>query len=186
VFHSSDLMRFHPFRTAAVLAVAGVTLAACGGPSKTISVQTQGTAAVQSPPPATPSSAPVTTSAPATNVGGASFCKYAKTEKTQVADEVKAFSLDSPAQLEAFEQRALSDVTALAATAPSSVKAAVATVVATDRAFFNQLKAAHFDYRKLNPTAVEKINTPAFVRAIHTIVNYFEHACGVNNSSSSS
>ena len=175
--HPPGAMRAHQLSLAAVLAVAGLLLAGCGGGSNASTAQTVSTAPAQTSATPTASSAPVTTSSPATQVG-ASFCKYAKTEKSQVADEVKAFSLDSPAQLEAFEQRALSDVTALAATAPASVRSAVKLVVTTDQAFFDQLKAAHFDYAKLNPTAVAKVDTPAFVRATHTIVNYFQHACG--------
>jgi hypothetical protein len=183
--NSSGVVGARRLRAAAVLAVAGVMLAACGGGSKTLSVnvtspnppvQTSAATTPSAPASVPPTSVPPTTSTPATDTG-ASFCKYAKTEKSQVADEVKAFEADSPAQLAAFEQRALSAVTALAASAPASVRSAVKTVVTADQAFFNQLKAAHFDYAKLNPSDVEKINTPAFVRATHTIVNYFQTKC---------
>jgi hypothetical protein len=166
---------------AVLLVAGGIVLAGCGGRSSGSTAQTVSSAPAQAST-AAASSAPANTSTPAVNVG-ASFCKYAKTEKSQVADEMKAFSIDSPAQLEAFEQRALSDVTALVATAPASVRSAVKIVVTTDQSFFDQLKAAHFDYRKLNPTTVAKVDTPAFVQATHTIVNYFQHACGVASSS---
>lgn len=177
--HPPGATRAYQLPLAALLAVAGLVLAGCGGGSSTSTAQPVSSAAAQTSAVATASSAPAAPSSPATTVG-ASFCKYAKTEKSQVADEIKAFSLDSPAQLEAFEQRALSDVTALAATAPASVRNAVRIVVTTDQSFFDQLKAAHFDYRKLNPSSVAKVNTPAFVQATHTIVAYFRHACGVS------
>jgi hypothetical protein len=182
VSHPPSTMRAHQLAFAAVLGVAGLVLVGCGGGSSAPTSQVASSAPAQTSTTAPASSPPATTSATATQAG--SFCKYAKTEKSQVADEIKAFSLDSPAQLEAFEQRALTDVTALAATAPASVRSAVKIVVTTDEAFFNQLKAAHFDYAKLNPATVAKVDTPAFVQAAHTIVNYFQHACGVTSSSS--
>jgi hypothetical protein len=177
------LIRGRRLRVAVVVATSGAVLAACGGGSSAAGAQSVGSAPVQTSPAPTPSSAPATASAPTTG-SGTSFCKYAKAEKSEVANEIKAFSLDSPAQLEKFEEQALSAVSALAASAPAPVKSAVQTVVTTDQTFFKELKAANFDYAKLNTSAIAKINTPAFRSANQTIVNYLRTACGIKGSSS--
>jgi hypothetical protein len=174
-------VRVARLRLATVLALAAIALVACGGGSKSPAAQSVSSPPVQTSAATSPSSTPTSSSTPSSSstpvTGTASFCKYAKAEKSEVASEVKAFSVDSPAQLQAFEERALSVITGLASSAPASVQHAVHVVVTGDQSFFNQLKAAHFDYAKLNPTSISKIDTPAFVGATHTVVNYFSHAC---------
>jgi hypothetical protein len=165
-------------RLCAVLAVAGVALVACGGGSSGSSgagAQITTTPPVQSSAATTPSSQPTSSGAPASLT---SFCKYAKTEKAQVASEEKAFALDSPAQLEKFEQEALSAITALSASAPAAVKSDVKLVVTTDEKVFADLKAAHFNFSKVNTSDLSKADSPAFVNAAHGIVAYFHQACG--------
>jgi HPt (histidine-containing phosphotransfer) domain-containing protein len=164
-------------RVALVLAVAGFLLAACGGSSSAPSAQGGSSVPVQTSAAVTPTSPPTTSSAPATG-GGASFCTYARSEKSEVATELQAFTKDSPAQLEKFENQLLNVATALASSAPASVKSAAKTVKATDQAFFGELQSAHFVYANLNTTAVAKLNTPAFMKAIQTIVTYLGSKCG--------
>jgi hypothetical protein len=162
---------------ALVLAVAGFLLTACGGSSSAPSAQGGSSVPVQTSAPASPSAPATTSSTPATG-GGASFCTYARSEKSEVATELQAFTKDSPAQLEKFENQLLAVASSLASSAPASVRTAAVTVKASDQAFFNDLKSAHFVYANLNPTAVAKLNTPAFMKAIQTIVTYLGSKCG--------
>jgi hypothetical protein len=160
-------------RLAAVLTAASAALVACGSSGSS-----------GSSPPTTVTSTTTSSAQPAgggTSTTLASFCKYAKTEKSEVASEEKAFALDSPAQLQKFEQEALAAITALSASAPAAVKDDVKLVVTSDEKVFADLKAAHFNFSKVNASDLSKIDTPAFVNATHAITAYFRQACGVSS-----
>jgi hypothetical protein len=162
-------------RVGAVLVVAGIALVACGSSSSGgSSGNSTVTPSAQTSSATTPASTPGT-STPA--VSGAAFCKYAKTEKSKVAAEEKAFAVDSPAQLQKIEQEALTAVTELAANAPAAVKSDVTLVVTTDEKVFNDFKAVHYDFAKLNPRDLSTLDTPAFANAGRAIATYFGRVC---------
>jgi hypothetical protein len=172
--------------TGTVLVLTGVLLAACGGGGSSPSTASApSTVPTQSSAPSSvpTSSAPVS-SAPVSGGSGSggSFCQYAKVQKAQEAAEIKAYSTDTPQQLEKFEEQALAEAKVFASTAPSQIKAAVDTVVSEDDAVFNALKAAHFDYTKLPTSFLTTLEAPKFTKADNQIISYLTNTCGINTS----
>ena len=168
-------------RLVMVVAAAALGLVACGSSSSGAGAQPANSAPVQT-------SAPATTSAPASSApassappssGGGSFCDYGKAEESQLAAELKAYTADTPAQLEKFEQQALNEAKTFSSSAPPAIKSAIDTAISTDQEFFNELKAVNFDYTKLSPADLAKIQTPAFTKANQTLANYFRTKCGI-------
>jgi hypothetical protein len=167
-------------RLVMVVAAAALGLVACGSSSSGAGAQAANSAPVQTSAPATTSApaSPPASSAPPSS-GGGSFCDYGKAEESQLAAELKAYTADTPAQLEKFEQQALNEAKTFSSSAPPAIKSAIDTAIATDQEFFNELKAVNFDYTKLSPADLAKIQTPAFTKANQTLANYFRTKCGI-------
>jgi hypothetical protein len=165
-------------RFGAVLIAAGIALAACGSSSSGGS----GAAALNSP----AAAATDTASAPAASSGGSgsgSFCGFAKTAQAQEANDSKAFTSDNPKQLATYSQKAVAELETFSAAAPSAIKTDVTTVVAGAEKLFTLLKKANYDYKKVDPTSFEAIDTPAFNQANAAIASYLKNTCGIDEGS---
>jgi hypothetical protein len=175
-------------RLALTFAGAAVALAACGGGSSGAGAQAANSVPAQTSAPAAssaPATSPPATSAPPVSGGGStSFCGYGQAQASQLAKEEKAYTSDTPAQLEQFEQQALNEAEKFAASAPSSIKPAMETALSGDQQFLNELKAVNYDFAKLSPSALSKINTPAYMHANQTLANYFRSKCGISTTAS--
>jgi hypothetical protein len=165
--------RLRVLRTGAVLIAAGISLAACGSSS---SGGTSATA-LNSPAASDTASAPAVTSS---GLGSGSFCGFAKTAQSQEENDSKAFTSDNPKELAAYSQKAVSELEAFSAAAPSSIKPDVATVVTGAEKLFALLKKANYDYTKVDPTSFESIDTPAFTKADDAIASYLKDKCGIS------
>jgi hypothetical protein len=159
----------------------GVLLAGCGSSSKAAGpTPAAGTSASST---AVASGAPAAVAASSQAAvkisGGGSFCDDARAEKAQEAKDISAFTADSPAQLQKFEEQAMAELPVFAAAAPSAIKSDVALVVSGDEAIFNGLKAAGFSYAKLDPKIAAQFETPAFTNASAAITAYLTKTCGI-------
>jgi hypothetical protein len=158
----------------------GVLLAGCGSSSKAAgsaaTPTTSGSAVTATS--AAPSSAAATQAAVKIS-GGGSFCDDARAEQAQEDKDVSAFTTDSPAQLQKFEETAMAELPIFAAAAPSSIKSDVNLIVSGDEAIFNGLKAAGFNYAKLDPKVTSEFETPAFTSAASAVTAYLQKSCGI-------
>jgi hypothetical protein len=166
--------------------MAGVLLTACGGGSTTLSTPAAaGSTAIGAAAAGTSAAAgaPASSSVALGN-SDSSFCQEALAEQAQEAKDIDAFTADTPAQLEQFEQQALNELAIFVKKAPAAIKSAVQTIADADQTLFNDLKAVNFDYTKLGPNIATSFDTPSFMAATTTVTNYLASACGITDSDS--
>ncbi|WP_375476783.1 hypothetical protein [uncultured Jatrophihabitans sp.] len=136
---------------------------------------------------ASSSTAPTTGDTTAVAIGGGgSFCGLARAEKANSAKAATAYTGSSPAQLKKLEETAMSQLPVFAAQAPSAIRPAVNTLVTAEQKLFKVLKSANFDFRKINPTALTSLESPAFTKATTTIDSYLTKVCHIPSSLPSS
>ena len=121
-----------------------------------------------------------------TGNSNSTFCIEAAAEQAQEDKASSALVGDSPADLQKYEEQAVAELSAFASKAPAQIKSAVQTLVAAYQTFFNALKAANFDYTKLDPSAVASIETPAVQAATDTVTTYLKQVCGIDATATSS
>lgn len=173
-------------RIGAALISCGFLLAACGssgssaaGPTPSSAAAAQSSANAASPVSPPSSAAAASTGAIAGAGADVSFCKDAKLQQAQQTAALKALTTDSPQQLEAFENQALAALTTLTSSAPAAIKSDVAVIVAADQKLFAALKAANFNYTKLNPTTLSSLDGSALANASKGIAAYLTTKCGI-------
>ncbi|MEO8888482.1 MAG: hypothetical protein ABI429_04220 [Jatrophihabitantaceae bacterium] len=108
------------------------------------------------------------------------FCRQATLAQQAQRKNVNAFTVDSPASLQKFEQQALGTLSGFVASAPSTIKDDVKVLVAADHRLYAALAAAHFDIRKINPDSLSELQTPAFTKATTSITAYLATSCGIS------
>jgi hypothetical protein len=135
----------------------------------------------------TPSS-PAASSSTASKVSGnpgSGFCNDARAEQAQEAKQADAFTTYTPAELQKFEEQAAKELPVFAAEAPSEIKSQVEVLVAADQKIFDELKAANWDFAKIDVTTFSTdIETPAFTAAADAVTNYLEKVCGISEGDS--
>jgi hypothetical protein len=162
------------------LLIAGAVLAGCGGSSK--SASGAGTAAANKSATSAASSAAAPSSS-ASKVSGnsnSSFCVEAAAEQAQEDKNADAFTGDSPADLQKFEEQGQAELKLFVAKAPSQIKGAVQTIAATNDKLAAALKAANYDVTKLDSSFTQTIDTPEFEAAVTAVDNYLEQVCGIH------
>ena len=156
-------------------------LAACGSSSKGTST---------SAPAGTVSTAPSTSSSPASSkssgsksadLGGGSFCDKARKASADVESAATKLT-ESPDQLKSFEENAQAELAKLADEAPPQLKGAVSTIADTENKLLDTLKAANFDFKKIDTTALTSFNTPQFTQAVQQVDTYLVTKCGLSPS----
>lgn len=113
---------------------------------------------------------------------GGSFCDKARSLDAAQAKDAEALTSGNPKQLEQFEEKALSELSGLVASAPSEIQGALATLTTGDQKFFDALKAANFDFTKISPETISAFQTPEFTQATDKITSYLESTCGISPS----
>jgi hypothetical protein len=174
---SSNFLRV---RAVLVLAAAGTVLAACGSSSKGAS--TGAPAGTVSTAPSTSSSSSKSSgSTGSTNLGGGSFCDKARKAQTDVASAATKLT-QTPDQLKAFEENAQAELSKLADEAPSEIKGAVSTIADTENKLLDTLKAANFDFKKIDTSSLSSFDTPQFTQAVQQVDTYLVTKCGLSPS----
>lgn len=154
-----------------------------GSPSATATTGTKATTAAKAK--TQSGSSPTTARAASAGSGtnpGSSFCQAALQEKSQETKEEQAFTTDTPAQLEKFEQEALAALPKFFAAAPSQIKGAAQVIISADQKVFNALKAADFNFTKLGSDSAlaSSFESPTFLNAVKVIDNYLGTVCGIS------
>ena len=167
-------------RAVLALAAAGAVLAACGSSSKGTAAGTVSTAPSTSSAPAS-SSSKSSGSGGSVNLGGGSFCDKARKAETDVSSAAAKLT-SSPDQLKAFEENAQSELKKLADEAPPQLKGAVSTIADTENKLLDTLKAANFDFKKIDTSALTSFNTPQFTQAVQQVDTYLVTKCGLSPS----
>lgn len=179
--HMKDIASKNVQRGAVVgaLLVAGIVLAGCGGSSELTSTAATKASSQSS---VSSSAAPSSTSStkPLSGNPNSSFCVEAAAEQAQEDKNAEAFTTDSPADLQKFEEQGQAELKVFVAKAPSQIKSAVLTIAAADDTLVNALKAVNYDITKLDPTAAKAVDTPAFEAAVTTVDDYLEQVCGIH------
>jgi hypothetical protein len=169
------------------IVLAGVLLAGCGSSNSSAA---SGPSAASTAPSATSSAtAPASfPTAAAVKLGhsDSSFCEKARAEESESDSDVTAFASDSPADLEKAETKALAQLPAFVDAAPAQIKGAAKTLAAADQTLFAALKAANFDFTKINPSSIAAVETPAFTQASEQIATYLSSTCGIDISATPS
>jgi hypothetical protein len=176
---SSSFLRV---RAVLALAAAGTVLAACGSSSKGTS--TSAPAGTLSTAPSTSSSSPASSKSSDSgkaNLGGGSFCDKARTASADVESAASKLT-ESPDQLKTFEEKAQSELSSLADSAPSDIKGAVSTLAGAENQLLNTLKAANYDFTKIDTSALTAFNTPQVTAAVQQIDTYLVTKCGLSPS----
>jgi hypothetical protein len=178
---------------AVAFVLAGVLLTACGsGTSGTLGAAlgaSSSAAAGAASGAANDGATSAATSAPSSTIKGDSnsrFCTLAVAEQQEEDKTSSAITGDSPQDLQKFEEQAISALPAFVAAAPSAIKSAVQTLAAADQKFFAALKAAGYDYTKLDPSIESTFEDPQFTAAATTVTNYLTQVCGIPDASTSS
>jgi hypothetical protein len=167
-------------RTILALAAAGTVLAACGSSSKGAS--TGAPAGTVSTAPSTSSSSSKSSgSTGSTNLGGGSFCDKARKAQTDVASAATKLT-QTPDQLKAFEENAQAELSKLADEAQSEIKGAVSTIADTENKLLDTLKAANFDFKKIDTSSLSSFDTPQFTQAVQQVDTYLVTKCGLSPS----
>ncbi|HVW81155.1 MAG TPA: hypothetical protein VHB69_09485 [Mycobacteriales bacterium] len=164
-------------RVSAVLIAAGISLAACGSSS---SGGTSATGVTTTTPSAAATSTASTPTTGSSGGGSSSFCGLATKAQAQENQDAQAIESDTPAQLEAYVNKAKGELAAFSAAAPSAIKPDVVTVVAGADKLFAALKKAGYDFKKIDPTSLQSIDTPAFSKANDAISSYLKDKCGID------
>jgi hypothetical protein len=175
---------------AVAFVLAGVMLTACGssssgtlgaalgGGSSAASGAASGASGAASG--AGSAASPAASSAAIKGDSNSKFCTIAVAEQEQEDKTASAITGDSPQDLQKFEEQAIAALPAFVAAAPSAIKGAVQTLAAADQKFFTALKAAGFDYTKLDPTIVSTFEDPQFTAAATTVTDYLTQVCGID------
>jgi hypothetical protein len=184
--HMKDISggRTGPSAAIGLLLVAVIVLTGCGSSLKTASGA--GTTATTSTSAAASAAAPSSTSSAVSGNSNSSFCVEAKIEQAQEDKNTDAFTGDSPADLQKFEEQGQAELKVFEAKAPSQIKSAVQTIATTNDTLVTALKAANWDVTKLDPTVTQNIDSPAFEAAVTTVDNYLKQVCGIDPSDDAS
>jgi hypothetical protein len=168
---------------AVAILLAAIVLTACGSSSSsTLGAAASAAAADGSASGSASGSAasPAGSSAAIKGDSNSKFCTFAVAEQAQEDKTSQEITGDSPQDLQKFEEQAISALPAFVAAAPSAIKSAVQTLAAADQKFFTALKAAGFDYTKLDPSIESTFEDPQFTAAATTVSDYLEQVCGIN------
>jgi hypothetical protein len=121
-----------------------------------------------------------------TGNSNSSFCVEAVAEQAQEEKLSSAFTSDSPADLEKFENTELLALQSFVSKAPAQIKGAVQTISAADMTLYNALKTAGWDYTKLDPSVLSTLDTPALEAASDQVTAYLKQVCGIDPTDDSS
>jgi hypothetical protein len=168
-------MRPSVLRTAPLLLLLAVVLAACGSSSKGASSSnnssSNGSSTTAAP------SAGATTTVKVSGDSNSSFCQ-------DVRNSAAAFKPVDPAQLNLNSLKSElenvgPDLQKAASAAPDAIKPDFETFVHAYTPYIDALKAANFDFTKLNLASLQNLNSASVKAAIAHLEAYFSQVCHV-------
>jgi hypothetical protein len=133
----------------------------------------------------TPTSAATAGGATASTVkatGGGTFCtKVANSINNGVSRAAAlAQSGSGPTALKALYAQTRQEEQDAANSAPSAIKGDLQTIFGVSNSFFDALAAANYDFTKVDPSALAKLNTPALQAATQNVTTYVKDHCGID------
>jgi hypothetical protein len=147
-----------PLVVAAVCVTAALILVACGGGSDEAATTTL----------------PTTTT---TTLPGGEFCEIARSYYDKVLS--LGASLGDPQRLRDLLRETGPVIDRVEATAPPEIASDVRLAAATSRQLLAELEAVDFDYSRLPPGTVQRIQTPESQAAAIRLQTYTRDVCGV-------
>ncbi len=114
--------------------------------------------------------------------GGGTFCtKVANSINNGVSRAAAlAQSGSGPAALKALYTQTRQEEQDAANSAPSAIKGDLQTIFGVSNSFFDALAAANYDFTKVDPSALAKLNTPALQAATQNVTTYVKDHCGID------
>ena len=143
----------------ALCVVAALTLVACGGGGSDEAATT---------------TVPATTT---TTLPGGEFCEIARSYYEKVLS--LGSSLGDPQRLRDLLRETGPVIDRVEATAPPEIASDVRLAAATSRQLLAELEAVDFDYSRLPPGTVQRIQTPESQAAAIRLQTYTRDVCGV-------
>jgi hypothetical protein len=114
--------------------------------------------------------------------GGGAFCAKVASSINNGVSRASALaqSGSGPDALKALYAQTRQEEQDAANSAPSAIKGDLQTIFGVSNSFFDALAAANYDFTKVDPSALAKLNTPALQAATRNVTAYVKEHCGID------
>ncbi|MFI5042794.1 MAG: hypothetical protein ACHQNA_13280 [Acidimicrobiales bacterium] len=114
--------------------------------------------------------------------GGGTFCTKVATSVNNGVSRAAALaqSGSGPDAIKALFTQTRQEEQDAAKSAPSAIKGDLQTVFDASNSFFDALGAVNYDFTKVDPAALAKLNTPALQAATQNVTAYVKEHCGID------
>ena len=162
---------------------AGTTSAGGTSPSAAAAAKSAGT--TPSAAPATSAGSKTTTSAPSPTTtkikatGGGDFCKNVANSLNGVGAAAAGAGSD-PSSIKAIVAKSMAESKAVIAMSPAAIKPDMVVLLGVSTALDKALIAAHYDYTKLDPSALAGLSNAKVLAASKHVLAYMKTTCGID------
>jgi hypothetical protein len=170
-----------PRRLLLTVALVALAAAACGSSSKSAGPSTTPTSTASNstlPPTSSGQSAATTPTKSFSGSSSSSFCDLARKDKAYFSNS-KNVASKTPPELKALYGKLVPALEQAAAAAPSEIKGDFDTYVTEVKKIDAAFAAAQYNLENLDPTTLQKLNTPQIEAAFANIDQYTSQVCHI-------